>query len=141
MIIIFLLKNSQNSFSWVPHLVDSGLQNTWILEAKAVRSEVCSVAPIQGTYKLRIVKNQVLLFLSSWESNLFDLMVYNNTDKTVYGFFHNWFWFSLPILNFSELVTHALRSTDLLNKNNWNFIIHKAGKKGETGCGQQKQQK
>ena len=31
---------------------------------------------IQETYTLRKVKNQVLLFLSSWEPNLSDLMVY-----------------------------------------------------------------
>ena len=31
---------------------------------------------IRETYTLRKVKSQVLLFLSSWEPNLFDLMVY-----------------------------------------------------------------
>ena len=36
---------------------------------------------IQETYTLRKVKNQVLLFQSTWEPNLSDLMVYNKAFK------------------------------------------------------------
>ena len=42
-IFIFVFENCQNSFSWGLPLVHSGLQNTWILEVKAVRSEFCLV--------------------------------------------------------------------------------------------------
>ena len=45
-----------------------GLQNTWILETKAVRFGFF-FRLIQKIYTLRKVKKQVLLFLSSWEQN------------------------------------------------------------------------
>ena len=40
-IFIFVSENCQNSFSWGPCLVYSGLQNTWILKVKAMTSEFC----------------------------------------------------------------------------------------------------
>ena len=42
-ILIFVFENCQNSFSWGAHFGHSGLQNTWILEVKAVRSEFCPI--------------------------------------------------------------------------------------------------
>ena len=61
-------------FHGVPHLVHSGLQNTWILELKLWDKNLSR--SILETYTSRKVKNQSLLFLSSWELNLSDLMVY-----------------------------------------------------------------
>ena len=61
-------------FHRIHPLIHSGLQNTWILGVKIVRSEFFPVRFSKHT--LKKTKNRVFLFLSSWELNLTYPMVY-----------------------------------------------------------------
>ena len=74
-IFIFVFQNWQNSFSSGPPFIHSGLQNTLNFESVSCVIRILSRL-IQETCTLRKVKNQVLLFLLSWEPNLSDVMVY-----------------------------------------------------------------
>ena len=75
MIFIFVFENCQNSSPQGPPLVHYGIRNTEFWNWK-FWDRIMSRS-IQETHALRNVKNQVLLFLSSWEPNLSDLMIYD----------------------------------------------------------------
>ena len=71
-IFIFVFQNCQNSFSWGPHF---GL--FW--KTKCRHSGRHSVPfDSENTYMKESKKKQVLLFLSSWQPNLSNLMVWIN---------------------------------------------------------------
>ena len=74
-IFIFVFQNWQNSFSSGPPFIHSGLQNTLNFGSVSCVIRILSRL-IQETCTLRKVKNQVLLFLLSWEPNLPDFIVY-----------------------------------------------------------------
>ena len=63
----FVGENCQNSFSWSPTLV----RPFWSAKKLNFKDESCDIRilsrSIQQTYTSRKVKNQVLLFLMSWE--------------------------------------------------------------------------
>ena len=76
-IFIFAFESCQNSFSW--GLLDPiGLfQSAKYLNFEGESCEIRTLSRcIQETYILKILEKQVLLFLSSLESNLSDLMVW-----------------------------------------------------------------
>ena len=79
MIFIFVFEKWQNSFSW-----GSTFGPFWSQIYLNFGSENCEIRilshSIQEKYTLRKVKNQVLLFQTSWEPNLSDLMVYYFND-------------------------------------------------------------
>ena len=71
----FCIEKCQNSFSWSPPFGPF-----WSAKYLNFGGEICEIRilshSIQEVYTLRKVKNQVLLFQSSWIPNLSDLMVY-----------------------------------------------------------------
>ena len=75
LIFILVFEKHQNSFSCGPPFCPF-----WSAKYLNFGGESCEIRilsrSIQETYTLRKVKNQVLLFLSSWEPNLSDLIVY-----------------------------------------------------------------
>ena len=75
MIFIFVFEKCQNLFSLGPTFgpFRSAKYLKFGGESCEIRIFSCS---IQETYMLRKIKNQVLLFQSSWEPNLCDIMVY-----------------------------------------------------------------
>ena len=82
-IFIFIFEKCQNLFSWSPPFGPF-----WSVKCLNIGGESCEIRilshPIQEIYILRKVKNQVLLFQSSWEPNLPDLMVYTEKKQNPY---------------------------------------------------------
>ena len=82
MIFIFLYENGQNSISWAPTF-----GSFWSVKYLNFRGESCEIRilsrSLQETYTLRKVKNQVSLFLLSWEPNLSDLKWSKMPDKVL----------------------------------------------------------
>ena len=72
--LIFVFEKCQNSFSWSPPF-----DPFWSAKYLNFGGESCEIkilsCSIQETCTLKKVKKQVLLFLSSWELNLSNLMV------------------------------------------------------------------
>ena len=80
-IFIFVFEKCQNSFSW-PSPPFGPFWSVKYLNFGSESYEISILSrSIQETYTLRKVKNQVLLFQSTWEPNLSDLMVYNKAFK------------------------------------------------------------